>query len=153
MNFTSYGMPKRDGADSEDSFAVKSWDETVIAVLADGAGAARDAREASTRIVQSLMGNYAVRPAGWSPQKALSEFTRVINSTLHHESLAKHSTPEMISTLSVAVIEGNRLFGLNVGDSRVYLCRGGQLSQLSHDHVINDRTFSHVLQRAIGLAP
>ena len=146
-------MSKRDGAESEDSFAVKTWDETVIAVLADGAGAARDAREASTRIVQSLMGNYAVRPAGWSPQKALSEFTRIINHTLHHESLAKHSAPEMISTLSVAVIEGNRLFGLNVGDSRVYLSRGGQLSQLSHDHVINDRLFSHVLQRAIGLAP
>ncbi len=153
VNLTSYGMPKRDGAESEDSFAVKAWDETVIAVLADGAGAASDAREASMRIVQSLMGNYAVRPAGWSPQKALSEFTKIINHTLHHESLAKHSTPEMISTLSVAVIEGNRLFGLNVGDSRVYLSRGGQLSQLSHDHVINDRSFSHVLQRAIGLAP
>src|SRR5439155_26096546 len=50
-------------------------------------------------------------------------------------------------------LEGNRLFGLNVGDSRVYLCREGQISQLSRDHVINDRTFSHVLQRAIGLAP
>ncbi len=153
VNLTSYGLPKRHGGESEDSFAVKAWDETVIAVLADGAGAARDAREASTRIVQSLMGNYAVRPAGWSPQKALSEFTRIINHTLHHESLAKHSAPEMISTLSVAVIEGNRLFGLNVGDSRVYLSRGGKLSQLSHDHVINDRAFSHVLQRAIGLAP
>ena len=122
-------------------------------MLADGAGAARDAREAATRIVKSLMSNYAVRPAGWTPQKALSEFTKIINHTLHHESLTRHSAPEMISTLSVAVIEGNRLFGLNVGDSRVYLSRGGQLSQLSHDHVINDRTFSHVLQRAIGLAP
>ncbi|MEO6787351.1 MAG: protein phosphatase 2C domain-containing protein [Chthoniobacteraceae bacterium] len=153
MNLTSYGLPKRDGDESDDAFAVKAWDETVVAVLADGAGAARDAREASTRIVQSLMGNYVVRPPGWSPQKALAEFTRIINHTLHHESLARHSTPEMISTLSVAVIEGNRLFGLNVGDSRVYLSRAGQLSQLSHDHVVNDRTFSHVLQRAIGLAP
>ena len=153
VNLTSFGLPKCDGAESDDSFAVKSWDETVIAVLADGAGAARDAREASTRIVQSLMSNYAARPASWSQQKALAEFTKIINHTLHHESLARHSTPEMISTLSVAVIEGNRLFGLNVGDSRVYLSRAGQISQLSHDHVINDRTFSHVLQRAIGLAP
>ncbi len=153
VSLTSYGLPKSDGAESEDSFAFRAWDETVIAVLADGAGAARDAREASTRIVESLMSNYAVRPESWSPQKALSEFTRIINHTLHHESLARHSTPEMISTLSVAVIEGNRLFGLNVGDSRVYLSRDGRLSQLSHDHVINDRAFSHVLQRAIGLAP
>ena len=153
VNLTSFGLARSDRAESDDSFAVKAWDETVIAVLADGAGAALDAREAATRIVQSLMSNYAARPASWSPQKALAEFTKLINHTLHHESLTRHSTPEMISTLSVAVIEGNRLFGLNVGDSRVYLSRGGQLSQLSHDHVLNDRSFSHVLQRAIGLAP
>ena len=153
VNLTSYGLAKSERAESDDAFAVKTWDETVIAVLADGAGAALDAREAATRIVKSLMSNYAVRPTGWTPQKALTEFTKIINHTLHHESLVKHSAPEMISTLSVAVIEGNRLFGLNVGDSRVYLSRGGQLSQLSHDHVINDQSFSHVLQRAIGLAP
>ena len=153
VTLTSYGLPKHDGGESDDSFAVKAWDETVIAVLADGAGAARDAREAASRIVKSMVSNYAVRPAAWSPQRALTEFTKIINNTLHHESLARHSAPEMISTLSVAVIEGNRLFGLNVGDSRVYLSRGGRLSQLSHDHVINDRTFCHVLQRAIGLAP
>ena len=153
MNLSSYGLPRQDGAESDDAFAVKSWDETVIAVLADGAGAARDAREASTRIVQSLVSNYEVRPASWAPQKALTEFTKIINHTLHHESMARHSTPEMISTLSVAVIEGNRLFGLNVGDSRVYLARDGRVSLLSQDHVMNDRTFSHVLQRAIGLAP
>jgi serine/threonine protein phosphatase PrpC len=153
VNLTSYGLPKCDGSESDDSFAVKAWDETVIAVLADGAGAARDAREASRRIVQSLVTNYSARPTSWSPQKALTEFTRIINHTLHQESLARYAAPEMISTLSIAIIEGNRLFGLNVGDSRVYLSRNGQLSQLSHDHVINDRTFSHVLQRAIGLAP
>ena len=153
MNFTSYGLAKSDRAESDDSFAVKAWDETVIAVLADGAGAARDAREAATRIVKSLMTNYAARPASWTPQRALSEFTKIINHTLHHESLVRHSAPEMISTLSVAVIEGDRLFGLNVGDSRVYLARDGRISQLSCDHVINDRAFSHVLQRAIGLAP
>lgn len=152
MNLTSYGLPKGEREESDDSFAVKAWDETVIAVVADGAGAARDAREAAMRIVQSLVGNYAVRPASWSPQKALGEFTKIINHTLHQESLARYSAPELISTLSVAVIEGNRLFGLNVGDSRVYLARGGELLQLSHDHVLNDRTFSHVLQRAIGLS-
>ena len=35
VTLTSYGLPKRDGVESEDSFAVKSWGETVIAVLAD----------------------------------------------------------------------------------------------------------------------
>ena len=150
VNLTSYGLP-REGTESEDAFAVKSWDETVIAVLADGTGAARGGREASMRIVESLISNYATRPESWSPQRALTEFTRLINRTLHHESLLRHNTPEMVSTLSVAVVEGNRLYGLNVGDSRVYLSRAGRLSRLSEDHV--DAEMKHVLSRAIGLAP
>ncbi|MDR3404895.1 MAG: bifunctional protein-serine/threonine kinase/phosphatase [Chthoniobacter sp.] len=150
VNLTSYGLP-RAGEPSEDAFAVKTWDETVIAVLADGTGAARRGREASMRIVESLVNNYAARPESWTPQKALTEFTRLINRTLHHESLLRHDSPEMVSTLSVAVIEGNRLYGLNVGDSRVYLSRGGRLARLSEDHV--DVDMKHVLRRAIGLAP
>ena len=78
VNLTSYGLP-RGGEESEDSFAVKAWGETVIAVLADGTGAARQGREASTRIVESLVNNYTARPESWSPQKALTEFTRLIN--------------------------------------------------------------------------
>ena len=150
VHLTSYGLP-REGSESDDAFAVKAWDETVIAVLADGTGAARRGREASLRIVESMVNNYVARPASWSPQKALTEFTRLINRTLHHESLLRHNAPEMVSTLSVAVIEGNRLYGLNVGDSRVYLSRAGRLSQLSEDHVDGD--MKHVLHRAIGLAP
>jgi len=123
----------------------------VIAVLADGAGAARRGKEASSRIVESLIGNYAARPVSWSPERALAEFTRLINRTLHHESLLRDHSPEMISTLCVAVIEGNRLYGLNVGDSRVYLARGGELFLLSEDHV--DAAMKHVLRRAIGLEP
>ena len=150
VSLTSFGLPG-DGAESKDSFAVKSWDETVIAVLADGAGAARRGKEASSRIVESLIGNYAARPVSWSPERALAEFTRLINRTLHHESLLRDHSPEMISTLCVAVIEGNRLYGLNVGDSRVYLARGGELFLLSEDHV--DAAMKHVLRRAIGLEP
>ncbi len=149
VNLTSYGLPKSTDAESEDSFGVKAWGETVIAVLADGAGGALKGRDASSRIVKSLVSNYEARPAAWSPQKALAEFTKLLNRTLHQESLALYAAPEMISTLSVAVIEGNRLFGLNVGDSRIYLARGGTLTRLSEDHVHDG--MEHVLSRAIGL--
>lgn len=149
VNLTTYGLPKSADAESEDAFGAKAWGETVIAVLADGAGGALKGRDASSRIVKSLVSNYEARPAGWSPQKALSEFTKLLNRTLHQESLALYSAPEMISTLSVAVIEGNRLYGLNVGDSRIYLARGGTLTRLSEDHVHAD--MNHVLSRAIGL--
>lgn len=151
VNVTTHMLARSVHAESGDSCAAKVSGETVIAVLADGVGAARGGAEASRRIVESLVGNYAARPREWTPQHALTEFTRLINQTLYQESLARFDAPELVSTLSIAVVEGDRLFGLNVGDSRIYLSRGGELSQLSQDHV--DPEHSHVLRRAIGLGP
>jgi serine/threonine protein phosphatase PrpC len=151
VHVTSYGLPKREGEDSDDAFATKTWDETVIAVVADGVGSARAGAEASRRIVDSIVSNYVARPREWDAPRALAEFARIINQTLYQESLARYDTPELISTVSVAVIEGDRLFGLNVGDSRIYLARGETLEQLSTDHV--DEVHHHVLCRAVGLAP
>jgi serine/threonine protein phosphatase PrpC len=150
---TSFGLPHNDGCESHDAFEAKSWDETVIAVLADGAGSSDGAREASQRAVRSFINHYQTRPRTWTPQKALAEFTRVINRTLHQDSLSRFGAPELITTLSVAVIEGNRLYGLNVGDSRVYLLHGDSIIQLSRDHVAERTGLPHVLDKALGLEP
>ena len=153
MNATSFGCARSEKEPSQDAFAVKAWGETLIAVLADGAGGARAGREASVRIVESLVNNYAVRPKSWSPPKALVEFIRLVNQRLYQDSLIRYGSPEMISTVSVAVIEGDKLYGLNVGDSRVYLSRAGNLRQLSNDHVRLEPGMRHVLDRAVGIAP
>ena len=149
VQVSAHNLSRSDSAESGDACAAEVNGETVIAVLADGAGAARAGGEASRRIVDALVGNYAVRPREWTPRRALGEFTRLINQTLYQESMVRFAAPELVSTLSVAVVEGDRLFGLNVGDSRIYLSRGGELEQLSRDHV--DEAQSHVLCRAIGL--
>jgi serine/threonine protein kinase len=152
-HLTSFGLPQADGCESHDAFAVKAWDETVIAVLADGAGPSEAAREAAQRAVRSLVSNYETRPRTWSPPRALAEFARLINHTLHQDSLARFGRPELITTLSVAVVEGDYLYGLNVGDSRVYLAREGRLIRLSRDQVAEGPGLAHVLGQALGLAP
>ena len=126
VRMTSFGLPHNDGSESHDAFEVKSWDETVIAVLADGAGPlpARAKRRNERCALLSII----MKPdPHWTPQKALSEFTRAINRTLHLESLSRFGTPELITTLTVVVVEGDRLIGLNVGDSRVYLIHNGRV--------------------------
>jgi serine/threonine protein phosphatase PrpC len=150
---TSFGLASGKDGESHDAFAVKAWDETVIAVVADGAGSSLGAREAAQRAVRSLVGCYETRPRTWSPGKALNEFTRRLNRSLHQDSLARFGSPELVTTLSVAVVEGDRLYGLNVGDSRVYLARGGNLNQLSQDHIASPAGLEHVLGRALGLEP
>jgi serine/threonine protein phosphatase PrpC len=150
VNVTSHVL-SREPDHGADACLWRVEGETIIAALADGAGAAQGGSEASRRIVESLVTNYTARPRAWSPQRALSEFAQIINGTLYRESIARYESSELVSTLSVAVLEGDRLYGLNVGDSRVYLSRSGTIRQLSEDHV--DPELRHVLRRAIGLSP
>lgn len=151
LRSTTHGIACEEGTPSSDAFAVRAWGETVVAVLADGAGAGEPAREAAHRAVRSLIDNYEARPRSWSPRRALCEFTQLLNRTLYQESIARFDRPEMISTLAVAIIEGDRLFGINIGDSRVCLARNGSMEILSEDHVEIERT--NVLTRALGMAP
>ncbi len=75
---------------------------------------------------------------------------------------------DMGSTLTLAVIEGERLTVAHVGDSRAYLWRGGRLQQLTEDHSVpgallkqgkitpeeaHDHPHRHVLYRCLGLKP
>ena len=75
---------------------------------------------------------------------------------------------DMGSTLTLAVVEGNRATVANVGDSRAYLWRNGWLRQLTDDHSVpgallrqgqitpeeaDAHPHRHVLYRALGLKP
>ncbi len=151
VTVTTHALPRHTDSECADACAARVERETVIAVLADGAGAARGGAEAARRAVESITGNFAARPTEWSAARALAEFARLINRTLHQESMVRFDAPELVSTLASVAVEGDRFAGLNVGDSRVYLLRGGHLEQLSEDHT--DPVQTHVLQRALGLAP
>ncbi len=150
-NITSHGLPRSEQEGSQDAFAAQLWQDSLIAVLADGVGTATAGGEAARRAVTTFTGNFQSRPRNWSLPQALKEFTQRINHTLHSESLAKFERPEMLTTLAVAAVEGNLLHGLNVGDSRVYLLHGGELHQLSRDQTEPAAQFRHVLTQALGM--
>jgi serine/threonine protein kinase len=67
------------------------------------------------------------------------------------ESMEQYEREEMVTTLTLVVIEGDRLYGANVGDSRIYLQRNGQFAQLSADHAMDEEGMENVLTSAIGL--
>lgn len=146
---TSHGIAAEEGKPSSDAFAVRVWDETVIAVLSDGAGTGTPAREAAQRAVSTLIESYSARPRSWEPQRALVEFTQLLNRSLFQESIARYERPEMVATLAAAVIEGNHLYGVNLGDSRITLLRDGELRTLSEDH--SDPEQRNMLTRALGM--
>ncbi len=75
---------------------------------------------------------------------------------------------DMGSTLTLAVVEGDRVTVAHVGDSRAYLWHDGRLQQLTEDHSVpgallkqgritpekaHDHPHRHILYRCLGLKP
>ncbi len=149
--FNAFGLAKGKELVSDDFYAVQTYEDATIAVMCDGVGSAHRGREASRRIVNNLVNNFKNRPQSWSIEKSLETFIRNINTILYRESIEQYDRPELVSTLSVVVIVGDRLYGANVGDSPIYLLRDGHLQQLSFDHVSDEKGMEHVLTQAMGL--
>ena len=147
-----FGRSRGSGTESEDAALVFEHDGVTVAVVADGLGSAKEGREAAARVVAALKQTFPARPHNWSAGRACEEILRHLNRGLWQEGLARFESPELASTVAVAALEGDRLFALNAGDSRIYLWRGGHLRQLSTDHREADPQQRHVLTGALGLA-
>jgi len=135
----------------DDFYDVKVKDNLTVAVLCDGVGSALAGAEAAKRVTTHLINNFKNRPVAWSIEKSIKEFVKAINSILYQESMTQYERAELVTTLTIVVIDGNRLFGANVGDSRIYIKRDNNLRQLSFDH--NEDGMDNVLSNAIGISP
>ncbi len=148
---SGFSLAKRKELTGDDFYDVKTIGDLTIAIVCDGVGSATEGAEAAKRVTKYLMNNFKIRPKSWSIEKSIITFTKSINEILYQESQINYERSELVTTLTIVVIEGNRLFGANVGDSRVYLYRNKQLNQLSHDHAMDEAGYENVLTQAIGI--
>jgi serine/threonine protein phosphatase PrpC len=152
VKVNSFGLAKRDKTLSDDHFEVRIFDDLVVAVVADGVGSALEGRAAAQRTVEALLKNFKIRPSSWTIEESLSKFIHSINRILYQESMEDYNYTELVTTLAVIVIDRDKLYGANVGDSRVYCKRNEELIQLTKDHNLNQKDMTHVLTKAIGLS-
>jgi len=135
----------------DDFFDVKTIGDLTVAIVCDGVGSAEEGAEAAKRVTTYLMTNFKNRPVSWSIEKSIKTFINSINAILYEESIVNYERPELVTTLAMIIIEGNRLYGANVGDSHIYLKRDDKLSQLNIDHVLDEEGYDGVLTQAIGI--
>ncbi len=148
---SAFSLVKGKELKGDDYFDVKTIDNLTIAIVCDGVGSAEEGAEAARRVTTHLMSNFKNRPNSWSIEKSIKTFIQSINSILYEESMINYERPELVTTLALVIIEGDRMYAANVGDSRIYLQRNGILSQLSHDHVMQEEGYDGVLTQAIGI--
>ena len=118
---SGFCFAKRKELIADDFYEIKQFDDMTIAVLCDGVGSAQEGALAAKKVTLHIINNFKNIPKAWSIEKAIKEFINSINTILYSQSMHEYERPEYITTVTVAVIKGNRLYGANAGDSRIYL--------------------------------
>ena len=147
-------LPKEQNTTGDDACDFIILDKSLlVAVLCDGVGSARKGGAAARQSVKFFIDHFKTRPKNWDVTQSLTLFTQHINRLLFKESMTQYEQIELLTTLCVAVIEGNTLYTMNLGDSRIYLLdKNKNLKQLSEDHIMDEDNLSHVLVQACGLS-
>ncbi len=153
ISLSGFTLAKGKELKGDDAFAIKKVGDIHVAILCDGVGSAQEGQAAALRVTNFLSTSLKNRPTSWDMQKSITHFIESINAILYQESMHQYERPEYVTTVTVAVIEGNKLYAANVGDSRIYLLRDGTLTQLSHDHASEEEGMENVLTAAIGISP
>jgi PPM family protein phosphatase len=114
---------------NEDSYLVV---EPLYAV-ADGMGGHRGGEVASSLALETVQGMFERR------EGSLAEQVEEANRAVFDRSQSDRKVSGMGTTLTAAQIDGNRVHLVHVGDSRAYLLRGDELSQITEDHTLVHR--------------
>lgn len=171
LNVEAQTHPGMAGKNNEDRYAVASFilseEErmpVVFAVLSDGIGGHRAGEVAAELAVNHMMQTVA-HSDGKQIQRTIQEAIQEASEAISAHSAANQNLKGMGATCATAWIVGDKLYTAYVGDSRIYLMRGGRIQQLSVDHtwvqeaiekgvltpeMARDHPNVHVIRRYLG---
>ena len=138
-----------------------------IFIVADGVGGAAAGQIASEMLVKTLISSYYDHPAP-NPEDALIEAIANANDRVYRVAQMIPERNGMGSTLTAAVFIEDGVMIAQLGDSRAYLIRDGEIRQVTLDHSYveemvragqmtaeeaENSPFKNVITRSIGAAP
>lgn len=128
-------------------------DELILAsrgqvfVVCDGMGGHAAGQIASELACKTFIDVYLSHP-GSDPKEALSTAIHAANRWVFLTARSNVARKDMGTTLSALVLLQDKAYCVQVGDSRIYRLRAGELTQITQDH-----TFVNELVRAGTITP
>lgn len=124
-----------------------------VFVVADGVGGGPSGHEASRSVVEALYG--VLSGGGFRDESSVREAINAANVEVYNKAESE-GLRGMASTLVIAWKDNDVLRCFNVGDSRIYRLRNGELEQLTKDHttkIVKNNREKMVVTRAMGVKP
>ena len=121
---------------NEDAFGYSS--EQGVYLVCDGMGGAAAGEVASSLAVDEVMRVLTDRAPGVPLSSLLEQAISDANQVIYSRAQANTKLNGMGTTLVALVAEERRIQVLNIGDSRCYRLRGGNLEQITLDHSLVD---------------
>jgi protein phosphatase len=132
---------------NEDQYAISHFQAptgefVTVGMVADGIGGHQAGEIASELTVKTVLDVFEETDFS-SPLQTLSRAINQASKTVNAIAQQKPDKQGMGSTLALAVVADERLYIVNVGDSRIYLLRGDQFRQISVDHTWVQEAIEH----------
>ena len=145
--------PGMSGKNNEDRYAVSAYRldrrsraPVLLAVLSDGIGG-HHAGEVAAEIAVERISQLVAASDGLAPVEILREAVTQASREILSQAVADLAYYGMGATCACAWVIGSQLYTAAVGDSRIYLLRGGGIYQLTTDHTwIQDALDAGIIQ-------
>lgn len=166
FGMTDRGKVRRE---NQDSFRIDYPDGKTLLLVCDGMGGVNGGAVASDTACEAFLFNlHLALSKADIPEDAvlLSEAASYANISVYDRARTDKDCEGMGTTLVAALVTGDECSIVNVGDSRAYLLRDGECSQITRDHslveemvqrglISRDEARHHprknVITRAVGL--
>jgi serine/threonine protein phosphatase PrpC len=133
---------------NEDRYAVVQLEcngqPSVLAMVADGVGGHAAGEVASQTVVDDIVAQLRADPCA-NPVKILPQAAVHAGRTVFARAKGDPALRGMATTLAAVWVIGRRLYSVTVGDSRIYMRRGGKIFQASIDHTWVQEAVEHGL--------
>ncbi len=158
---TDKGLVRKE---NEDQFCIEK--DLGLLAVADGMGGHASGEVASKMAVEILKD--CLKKEGEPFPDRLNSGVKLANKMIYEAAQSQPQLKGMGTTITAVQLNGNRLGIAHVGDSRIYLIRGGVIEQITDDHTIVFEQVArglmtreeaarsemrNILSRALGIAP
>jgi PPM family protein phosphatase len=133
-------------AANEDFCGHRAAAATTLVAVADGVSGYQAADVASQMAIEVTLESFEQQDASVRDEARLARAAQEANIAIYDRAMVVPELRGMATTLTAVAITDGQLAAVHVGDSRLYLVRGGRALQLTKDH----RSGKVALTRCMG---